>query len=214
MSKHVAILDYGLGNLFSIVQGCANVGLKSEITNKNKIIKESDGLILPGVGSFGDAMTKLAELELIDTIKDFIASGKPVMGICLGMQILFSRSEEFGNYTGLDVISGKILKFPNLSGSKKIKVPQIGWNKIYKSNPLTLENPILEGVGNGEFMYFVHSYYAKPDSNGVVLTTTNYEGTDYCSAVVKENVTAFQFHPEKSAGKGLKIYENWISQLK
>jgi imidazole glycerol-phosphate synthase subunit HisH len=207
----VAIIDYRMGNLFSVQHACGHVGLESIITSEQKVISESDGVILPGVGAFSTAMKHLNELNLIETILEVIQNGKPFMGICLGMQLLFTESEEFGNNSGLGVIDGKVKKFPDhKKDGSRLTVPQIGWNQIFKTD-LARDSSLIKNISDGEFMYFVHSYYVEPDDTGVVFTKTNYEEVEYCSSLLKENVFASQFHPEKSAEKGIEIYRNWAN---
>lgn len=212
----VAIIDYEAGNLFSVQHACKTVGLNCRITNKPDDIISADALILPGVGAFGDAMNNLRMLDLIQPLKDFASSGKPFLGICLGMQLLFSESEEFGTVKGLNIIEGRVIKFPERNEkSERVKIPHIGWNKIY--NPSSREfwnDTALEHIMDGEFMYFVHSFYVCPNGSDQILSITNYEGTEYCSAIKKENIFATQFHPEKSAKEGIKIYRNWATAVK
>ena len=207
--KKVVVIDFRLGNLYSVVQACKMIGLDVEITDNKDTILKADGLILPGVGAFGDAIRNLRQRDLIGLIKDFIDTGKPFMGICLGLQLLFTESEEFGNYKGLDIIPGMVRKFQN--PNKKIKVPQIGWNRIFPSK--SWKNTPLATVEKGEFMYFVHSYFVEPENDSYILTETNYEGVEYCSSVYYKNIFATQFHPEKSGKKGLEIYKQWSKQL-
>ncbi len=204
----VALIDYEIGNLFSVKNALKAIGIDAEITKDVEFIKSADAAILPGVGAFKNAMEHLEKLELIPVIKEFIGSGKPFMGICLGLQLLFSESEEFGNTKGLDIIKGKVLKFPEVYEGEKIKVPQISWNQIRKVN-IEWENTELNGIDDGEYLYFVHSYYVRPEDDKVILTLTDYEGIKYCSSIKKDNIFASQFHPEKSGDKGLKIYENF-----
>ena len=212
---NIAIIDYKMGNLFSVQHACKKVGINPLITSDEKEILGSDGVILPGVGAFTKAMQHLNELNLIKPIKNFIKSGKPFLGICLGMQLLFDESEEFGNSPGLGIIEGKVLKFPSDVLGNKIKVPQIGWNKIYKNKfPSTGSADILKGFDDGEYMYFVHSYYSKPAHDSDILTTTNYEDINYCSAIIRDNIIATQFHPEKSSKKGILFYKNWAKLVK
>lgn len=189
------------------------MGLTPVITSDKSVLMDASGVILPGVGAFGDAMDNLRRLDLIGPIKDFIGSGKPFMGICLGLQLLMSESEEFGRHEGLDVIRGSVVRFPNtvLEG-QKIKVPQVGWNRIHpplQGKGRQWENSPLQGIEADEYMYFVHSFYTVPVDPEVVLAYTTYEGTEYASSLFKNNVFACQFHPEKSAIEGLKIYKNW-----
>ncbi len=211
----VAVVDYGMGNLFSVQHACEKVGLACKITSDYSIIMNSAGLILPGVGSFGDAMVNLKKFDLISPIKDFIASGKPFMGICLGMQLLLSESEEFGQHKGLNIIEGSVLKFSTKTNSQKqIKVPQVGWNQVLLPENYTKENwngSPLQNINHGEFMYFVHSFYAIPEIEKTILSITSYEGTTYCSSILWRNVFATQFHPERSAREGIKIYKYWSS---
>ena len=213
---NVVIVDSEAGNLFSVQHACKIVGLNSVITTKPEDIRKADALILPGVGAFGDAMKNLRKLDLVQPLREFAASGRPFMGICLGMQILFSKSEEFGNHEGLNLIDGNVVKFPSVNDNgSKIKVPQIGWNRIFYPSEVenTWDGTPLEQVINGEFMYFVHSYYACPLNAENVLAVTGYEGLKYCSAVIKGNIFATQFHPEKSAIEGIKIYRNWANKI-
>ncbi len=206
--RKIAIIDYKSSNLFSVQNACDYGGLDATITSDKKCIKAADAAILPGVGAFADAMKKLKKLDLIEPIKAFIHSGKPFMGVCLGLQLLFTESEEFGLCKGLNMIQGQVRKFPLQSeDGKKIKVPQIGWNKITKTNDS--DGSPLKNVVDGAFMYFVHSYYVEPADNTCILTKTNYEGIEYCSSVLYENIFATQFHPEKSAQNGVEIYQAW-----
>lgn len=216
MKKKIAIIDYKDSNLFSVQNACNHVGLEATITLDAKVIENSDAAILPGVGAFRDAMKNLDELDLIHPIKDFVQSGRPFMGVCLGLQLLFSESEEFGSCNGLDLIKGQVRKFPHQKkNGEKIKIPQICWNQIYKrANTLQDgDSSPLKDIDDGEFMYFVHSYYVKPENDKYVLTKTNYEGIEYCSSVLYENIFATQFHPEKSAEKGIKIYQAWAKTV-
>ncbi len=203
-SPKVAIIDYEMCNLFSVNHACLKEGLTPIITRDHQEIDAADAVILPGVGAFGDAMKNLEKYDLIDVL-DRSCRMKPFMGICLGLQLLFEGSSEFGEHTGLGLIDGHVEKFPNETGGHRIKVPQIGWNKT-SFNP---GEPIFEGIPNESFFYFVHSYYVNPSDPNHVLTTTDYEGVGYCSSVKSDNIIAFQFHPETSGVLGVKIYENW-----
>ena len=207
--KKVTIIDYEGGNLFSVIQACKSIGLDVTITSNYNEILKSDGLILPGVGSFPYSMKILKKKDLVNPIKDFISSNKPFMGICLGFQLLFSKSEEFENCNGLDIIKGKVKKFEYKDD--KIKVPQIGWNKIY--NFKGWNNSPLRDISQNEFMYFVHSYYVDPFDKKDILTYSKYENFEYCSSIINNNIFATQFHPEKSSSEGIKIYKNWSKLL-
>ncbi len=207
----VVIIDYGMGNLFSVKLACEKVGLDVLISSDKAEILKASALILPGVGAFGDAMNNLKKLNLDSAIKEFIDSGKPFLGICLGMQLLMTQSEEFGVHDGLDIIKGKVVKISSLED----KVPQVGWNKILKvSSSKDWQDTLLSGLSEGDYMYFVHSFYVLPSDKEVILSETNYAGLDYCSSLQSKNVFACQFHPEKSGEKGLIIYKNLVDLLR
>jgi len=216
MKYKVAIIDFELSNLFSVQHACNYVGLNAIITSQKEEILKKDALILPGVGSFGDAMENLIRLDLVDTIKSFIATGKQFLGICLGFQLLFTESEEFGTFQGLNLIDGIVRKFPNInSNGELIRVPQIGWNYIVdSSNGDKWEKSLLKNIKNNAYMYFVHSFYAMPANEKMILTKTNYKGIEYCSSVCFDNVFASQFHPEKSGVEGIKIYQEFANKIK
>lgn len=198
----VALVDYGMGNLGSVAKALERVGFRVNRTSKAEDLKSADAIVLPGVGAFGDAMKHLKELKLIDTLKgEIIDRKKPFLGICLGLQLLFERSYEFGEHRGLGIFEGEVLHF----GDKVRKVPHMGWNEIHPKG----EHPILEGLHDGDFFYFVHSYYVSPKDSSIVLTETDYDGFYFTSGVAYENIIAFQFHPEKSQRKGLKLLANF-----
>lgn len=211
MSKKVVIVDYGLGNLYSIEQACNHVGYAPVISSNREEILASDYLILPGVGAFKVAMDHLADRGLTEVVKEFADSGKPLMGVCLGMQLLFDRSQEFGNHIGLGLISGEIEKIPSIFEDQEVKIPHIGWNKLFHGQAVWNSTP-LQDVAERDFMYFVHSYYAKPADESHILSYTYYQGFKYCSSVQKSNIFGFQFHPEKSGEQGLSIYKNFLSR--
>lgn len=206
--KKVVIIDYQLGNLYSVKQACDTVGMNVLVSSNKEDILAADALILPGVGAFIEAMNNLSKLDLIDAIKSKVSLGTPLFGICLGLQLLFTKSEEFGSGNGLDLISGIIKKFPEKFDNRKIKVPHITWNQVYKLKNSWEETP-LRDIINHEFMYFIHSYYVQPNNDKCILTNTNYDGIEFCSSIIQNNIFATQFHPEKSADKGISIYKNW-----
>ncbi len=215
-SPKIVIVDFELGNLYSVQNVFHHLGIQPTLSTEKAAIKNADAIVLPGVGAFGDAINNLNRLDLIQPIQDFIASGKPFLGICLGMQLLFSQSEEFGDHKGLNIIPGSIKKFPSIDhDQQKVRVPQIAWNKIsppqWDKNKWS--NSPLSTTANNEYMYFVHSYYALPEDKTNILSTTQYHHITYCSAVSKNNIFAFQFHPEKSGPKGIEIYQNWINAI-
>ena len=212
MSKKVVIVDYQLGNLFSVQQACLHLGYDAVVTSDPSVLMDADYAILPGVGAFGDAMSNMHKLDLVEPLKDFIASGKPFMGVCLGLQLLFTESEEFGSTKGMNLIEGVVKKFsPKNTEGGTLKVPQIAWNQIHAVSHNDWAKTPLRICKEGDFMYFVHSYYVQPDSKDVVLSSTEYGGYPYCSSIIKDNIFACQFHPEKSSSEGVNIYANWIN---
>ncbi len=209
--KKIIILDYQLGNLFSVNQACQKVKINSSISSNWKDIKKADAIILPGVGSYYKAMDNIKKLDLINPLNDFIFESKPLFGICLGMQLLFSDSEEFGKTEGLGHIKGSIKKFKKGDVfNKRMRIPQIGWNTIKNSNNQLWRNSPLKTLKKNDYMYFIHSYYAIPYHESNILSTTNYENFEYVSSISNnKNIFATQFHPEKSGTIGLAIYKNW-----
>lgn len=209
-SKKVVIIDYQLGNLFSVKQACDSVGMNALISSKSEDILNADALILPGVGAFIEAMNNLKKFELDGAIQNKVTRGTPIFGICLGQQLLFTESEEFGSGKGLDLISGIIKRFPETIDERKVKVPHIAWNTIFKLNQEWDISP-LSDLNNNEFMYFIHSYYVKPSNDACVLTLTNYDGIEFCSSILKNNIFATQFHPEKSQTSGLELLKSFFN---
>jgi glutamine amidotransferase len=187
-----------------------NVGLNVNVSSDSDDIATADAIVLPGVGAFGAAMLNLEKMGLVEPIKEFVYSGKPFLGICLGLQLLFSSSDEFDSSRGLNIIKGNVRRFKNSNeAGKVIKVPQIAWNTIHKTENSSLEGTPLFDIGEGIDMYFVHSFYVTPDDKQLILTETTYGGVKYASSILYKNIFACQFHPEKSAALGLKIYNNW-----
>ena len=197
----IAIIDYDMGNLRSVAKAFEKVGATAAVTRDPKAILNASHVVLPGVGAFKDCMRNLDEYGLIDPIIKSIESGKPFLGICLGLQLLFDESMEFGHHRGLGVVKGKVVRFPEGTG---LKVPHMGWNEANKRK----DSPLLSGIEDDTFFYFVHSYYAVPEDRSVDLTTTGY-GMDFTSSIMKDNIMACQFHPEKSQKSGLKVLENF-----
>ena len=210
LNPNITIIDYDCGNMHSVLRASEYVGMNVKISNKKEDIINSDAIILPGVGAFEDAMLKLEKYNLIEPILNFNKTGKFIMGICLGMQLLLSSSSESlennKSIKGLSLIKGRCKKF---SKSRRNKVPQIQWNTIYNLDKSTFNKSPLEGFQNNSFMYFIHSYYAYDIKDSNILTKSTYSDIEYCSAIKNENIFGFQFHPEKSGLKGLKIYENF-----
>lgn len=199
----IAIIDYGMGNLRSVQKGCQKMGYAAEITHDAARIEAAEGVILPGVGAFGACMNGLAECQLIESVHRVAESGTPLMGICVGMQILFSESSEFGRVPGLDIIKGRVERFDpsTLSGGK---IPHMGWNQLHIKKIV----PHLADIPDGASVYFVHSYYPIPDDPAMTATTTEY-GIPFASSVCAGNIFATQFHPEKSQAIGLRILANF-----
>lgn len=192
----IAIVDYGMGNLRSVEKGFLKVGVDARIVSDPASIDNAHGVVLPGVGAFMDCIKNLTDMRLTESIIKAIKQGKPYLGICLGLQVLFTESEEFGICKGLDVLKGKVVRFPK----GELKVPHMGWNTLeIKRRP-----PIFNGIKDREYFYFVHSFYVVPDDEEIIAATTDY-GVNFTSMVWKDNIFAMQFHPEKSQEVGLRI---------
>lgn len=205
MTPKIVIIDYGMGNLRNVQKGFERVGVEATLTRNKKEIGRASAIVLPGVGAFRDCMENLERYGLIESLLQSIEKGKPYLGICLGLQILFSKSEEFGSHKGLNLIKGNVVKF---KADPEHKVPHMGWNTIEKEK----EVPLLQGVESGDFFYFVHSFYVVPEESQWISTFTTY-GRTFVSSIWKENLFATQFHPEKSQGKGLRILENFVKTI-
>ncbi|MBM3243654.1 MAG: imidazole glycerol phosphate synthase subunit HisH [Candidatus Omnitrophica bacterium] len=198
----VFLIDYGMGNIHSVKKALEVCGADVSVTNRPEDICKSEKIVLPGVGAFDDAMEELEKQKLDTVIKSEINKGKLFLGICLGMQLLFESSEEAKNKKGLGILKGRISKFPQ----GDFKVPHMGWNQIKKKNACP---SILNGIEEGAYLYFCHSYYPKPEEKDVIAATTE-NGIDFASMVCKKNVIGMQFHPEKSQRVGLQIIENFL----
>ena len=206
----IAILDYGIGNTRSISNALEALGEASLLTRDPEDILGAKGLIFPGVGAFSKGMENLHSFELIPVLHDYVATGKAFLGICLGMQMLFERSEEFGLTQGLGLIPGKVIKMP-LNDEEDLKLPHISWNSVLEPEPGKWENTILKGITTDEEAYFVHSFVGVPAETRHLLAVTNYGSRSFCSAVKSENIYGVQFHPEKSRNTGLNILRNLIN---
>lgn len=206
----IGIIDYGLGNLYSVQKACKHVGIDAIMISSKDKLENVDGIILPGVGAFGDAMKRLREKDLLEYITKNAKSGLPLLGICLGMQLLLDYSEEFGHHEGLGLIKGKVVKFAGEENEDQ-KIPQIQWNKV-KTVPSN--NYLFNGIANGTFFYFLHSYYVVPVQAEVAAATTEYKQIEYCSAIQKDNIFGAQFHPEKSGAQGLHLFQNFKNYIK
>ena len=199
----IAVIDYGMGNLRSVTKALEKLGYPVEIVSKPERLSEADGVILPGVGAFGDAMDNLQSLGFIPALDQYVQTGKPFLGICLGMQLLFDSSEEMGFHRGLGYIPGQVVRF-----NGNFKVPQMGWNQLQLR---TSDHLLFDGIDQNGYVYFVHSYHAKVVDQQHVLATTDYYG-DVTAIVGRDNVIGMQFHPEKSSTVGLRLLENFAKQ--
>jgi glutamine amidotransferase len=199
--SEIAIIDYGMGNLRSVQKGLERVGCNAQVTREPQQIVSARGVVLPGVGAFSACMENLRRFGLVEAIREVVLQRKPFLGICLGFQLLFTESEEFGSQKGLDLFPGKVVGFHPGNG---LKVPHMGWNRIVKKK----ESPFLQGITDGDYLYFVHSYYVTPADVSVVATTTTY-GTSFVSSIATDRLFACQFHPEKSQKIGLRILEDF-----
>jgi glutamine amidotransferase len=202
----IAIIDYGVGNLRSVAKAFEYIGHPAEVTSDPQTVLKADKVVLPGVGAFGKAMESLERSGMVPVVKEAIGAGRPFLGICLGLQLLFEESAEiFGEleipHPGLGILPGKVCRFQE---TDQLKIPQIGWNQIRKIGA----SPVLHGVADGTYFYFVHSYYVKPTDAQIAACITDY-GVEYCSGIAAGNVFAFQFHPEKSSAAGLRILKNF-----
>lgn len=211
--SYIAVIDYDIGNIKSILNALEKIGVEASLTRDEEEINNAIGVILPGVGAFNHGMAKLDEYGLTDVLRTYASSGKPLMGICLGMQMLFDSSEEFGFTSGLGIIPGKVIQLETYNASYE-KLPHVSWNELTEPSEGKWQGTILDAVRNQADMYFVHSFVAKPESDDDLLSSTNYSGNNFCSSVAKGNVFGCQFHPEKSADEGLKIINNFVKLCK
>ncbi len=211
--QKITIIDYGINNLESIKMAFNSLGYKALLTSDPKELELSDKIILPGVGSFEKGMKELKKIKIIDSLEKAFINNKPILGICLGMQMLMERSEEFGTHKGLGFIKGDVKKLPEGEGNVKIrKIPNVGWNKlsINEKSSSIYKNIIMESYEKKFYFYFTHSFFAKPLENNNVLCTTNYNEFKFASVITCNNLIGCQFHPEKSGKSGLKLLQKFI----
>jgi len=204
----IAIIDYGMGNLRSVQKGFERIGAQATVTRDAAAIEGADGVVLPGVGAFGACMDNLRAYALVDTVRRVVERGTPFLGICLGLQLLFEESEEFGPVPGLGLLRGRVVRFRDRD-DPDFRIPHMGWNQI-RARQAT---PALRGIGDGSAVYFVHSYYVEPADPAIIAATTDYDG-EFVSAIARDNVFACQFHPEKSQSVGLSILRNFAGTTK
>ncbi|MBC7223449.1 MAG: imidazole glycerol phosphate synthase subunit HisH [Anaerolineae bacterium] len=197
----IAIVDYGIGNIRSVFKAFQHLGAQARTVQDARQLLEADGVVLPGVAAFGDAMAKLQAQGLTEPIREAVAAGKPFLGICVGMQVLFAESEELGRHRGLGLLPGRVRRFPST-----VRVPQIGWNQVFPAR----DDPLLAGLEPGAWVYFAHSYYAEPADPAIVLAETTY-GLTYPCVVGQGHLYGIQFHPEKSQEAGLRVLRNFIA---
>jgi glutamine amidotransferase len=197
----IAIIDYEMGNLRSVQKGFEKVGHAATITSDPAVLADAEKIVLPGVGAFRDAIGALRERKLVEPIRAAVESGKPFLGICLGLQLLFDKSYEDGEYEGLGIVPGEVVRF---QVPRELKVPHMGWNQV----KFACRRPVFEGVEDGAYYYFVHSYYVVPQDASVIATETDY-GRPFCSSIWRDNLYAVQFHPEKSQAAGLRLLKNF-----
>jgi len=205
----IAIVDYGIGNVRSIINAFRKNNVEPILTNDKDTILKADGVVLPGVGAFAHGMENLYKFSLVDTLKLYVDTNKPLLGICLGMQMLLEESEEFGKTKGLGFIKGKVIKMP----IRNEKLPHVSWNEI-KPKSIKWNDTILDNIEYNSDMYFVHSYVAMPQDDNDVLAITEYDRYNFCSVLKKDNIYGCQFHPEKSGEIGLKVIKNFIKITK
>ena len=200
--SQLAIIDYGVGNLRSVEKAFAATGSPAVVTSDEGVLRKAERLVLPGVGAFGACMNALTERGFDTLVRERVAAGTPLLGVCVGMQLLFEESEEFGATRGLGLLPGRVRRFPD-----DLIVPHVGWNQIHQR----VSHPLFDGVGDASFFYFVHSYYCEPARDEVVLGETDY-GVTYASVVAQENLCGVQFHPEKSQAAGLRLLANFANR--
>jgi glutamine amidotransferase len=198
--KRAVIVDYGAGNLRSVARAVAHEGFEPLVTCEARTIEAAEAVIVPGVGAAADTMRNLEQGGLVEPIREYISSGRPFLGVCMGLQALFTVSEEGGEHRCLDILPGRVLRLPD-----GLKVPHMGWNSVHQRQP----HPVFEGIADGAFFYFVHSYYPEPQDPSVVVGETDY-GVTFAAVLAKANIVATQFHPEKSGEAGLRLYENFL----
>lgn len=207
----ITVIDYGMGNLRSVAKALELVGATVRVSGEAAAITTADAVVFPGVGSFGPAIANLEKNGLVDVIGSVVKKGKPFLGMCLGFQMLFSRSEEEGDHRGLGIIAGDVLKF-DFKGNKTLKVPHMGWNTVRISDTPAAK-AMFSGIADNSYFYFVHSYYGKPADNSAVAGVTEY-GIPFCAAVATGSTWACQFHPEKSGAIGLQLLKNYVEEVK
>ncbi len=207
----VTVVDYGAGNILSVTRALAHVGALATVSDDPVVVARADRILLPGVGAFGKAMDELAKRRLIEPLRAYAASGRPFLGICLGMQLMLEESAEFGRQEGLGLIAGKVQPIPAVTATgEPHKIPHIGWNVLVPPSPKRWQGTVFEGLKSGDSMYFVHSFAAQPDHQEDRLADVDYNGQKISAAIQKKNLTGIQCHPEKSGATGLHVLRNFV----
>jgi glutamine amidotransferase len=212
MSPKIIIIDYGAGNLRSVARAVAHSGREPRVTSDPREVVAADAVIMPGVGAAADTMRNLRKHHMVEPVREYIASGRPFFGVCMGQQALLSVSEEGGEHECLGIIPGRVKKLPSAApfasqngNGARLKIPQMGWNRVHQK----AEHPIFDGIEDDSYFYFLHSYYPEPEDDDVVIGETEY-GVTFASVLARDNIVATQFHPEKSSDAGLRMYENFL----
>lgn len=200
----IGIIDYGMGNLRSVQKALEHIEIQAEILSSPQQLQDVDAVILPGVGAFRDAISELKRHDFVDAITETVAAGKPFLGICLGLQLLFETSYEDGTYEGLGILAGDVVRF---DPEPELKIPHMGWNAVSIIRP----NPLFEGITTGDYVYFVHGYYVRPRQSEIIAATTQHGSQTFASAIASDNLYATQFHPEKSQRIGLHLLQNFAN---
>lgn len=211
MAEDILLVDYGLGNLFNIQAAFASLGANVTISSRGEDIARAKRIIVPGVGAYADGMKGLHERSLIEPLRDFAKSGRPMLGICLGMQLLLSQSEEWGHHDGLDIVKGRVVRLRDPLPGVSFKVPHIGWNTMTVTRREAILGGVTEKLEDELFMYFIHSYYVVLDDDRASLATTDYGRDRFCSAFQAGKIVGFQAHPERSGAAGLQVFRNFLA---
>ena len=207
MAKRVIVLDYGAGNLRSVARAVEHAGFVADVSSDPRALDDAAAVVMPGVGAAADTMRNLQEHGFVEPLREYIAAGRPFLGVCMGYQALLDVSEEGGEHRCLGVVHGRVRKLPSTNGGgTALKIPHMGWNRVAQTG----EHPLFAGVPDGSYFYFVHSYYPDPEDQSLVIGRTDY-GVTFASAIARDRLAATQFHPEKSGAAGLRLYKNFLT---
>lgn len=215
IQPRVAIVDYGMGNLFSVRQACRAAGLDAVLTTSPAEVKAADGVVLPGTGAFEGAIRTLRDHGLVAAIQSVASAGRPLIGVCLGMQLMMEESHEFGRHEGLGLFKGRVVPFlPRSEDGREWKIPQVGWNRVTLHRHAATGEWESGGLRDGDFMYFVHSFYVETADVSTVVATAEYAGHTFCASLRRGNILTWQFHPERSASRGLALYRTFADRVR